>query len=479
VSVPSVCEPQDDPPADAQAGAVNTALGEINGFATRLGLGMADVSETLGELAGQVSRERRATERVLEVTRSTDQANAAVKEAAAQAGESAQQAQVRLDQARGDMTASNAEVTRLLDAVEQMRGMLAEVGASLKKVDQISVTIGEIASMTNLLALNAGIEAARAGEHGRGFAVVADEIKRLAVNAQGSSGQALEIIKGLHTGVSSLVRLGEGMAETAASVRSRAATTETAVGAAVETAAELRRHAELVLEGAAAIDREVVTLGQVVGDASARAAATEQAINQGHDRLDELSDLSEAIVQLCARLCPGPQDRRFIALTQAVAAQAAERIEQALAAGEVSLAALFDESYQRIGDARPPEVVTAFTSWAEEAFPQIQEPILREDEAIAYCLVADRNGYVAAHHAAVSQPRRADEAWNLANSRHRRIFDDRVGRRGGANREPFLVQSYRRNMGGHMVLMRDVSAPVMVRGRHWGCVRLGYRPEDD
>src|SRR6202023_4370930 len=84
-------------------------------------------------------------------------------------------------------------------------------------------------------------------------------------------------------------------------------------------------------------------------------------------------------------------------------------------------------------------------------------------------------GYLPTHNPNYRLPQGSDPVWNNANCRNKRLFKDRAVKKVAANTKPFLLQTYRRDMGGgNFVLMKDVSSPIYVRRRRWGAFRIGF-----
>jgi methyl-accepting chemotaxis protein len=170
-------------------------------------------------------------------------------------------------------------------------------------------------------------------------------------------------------------------------------------------------------------------------------------------------------------------DSRFIVAAQDAAGRVGALLNEALQQGQITLDDVFDERYAPISGSEPQQHLSRFTKLADRLFPQVQEPMLGFDPQIVFCIAADRNGYIACHNQKYNHPQRAgDVAWNTANCRNRRIFNDHTGLASARNRKPFLLQTYRRDMGGgQFVLLKEAAAPIVVNGRHWGGLRLAYK----
>lgn len=151
--------------------------------------------------------------------------------------------------------------------------------------------------------------------------------------------------------------------------------------------------------------------------------------------------------------------------------------EDGLASGAITIADMFDTDYVEISGTNPVQYRTKMLDWADRSLPALLEAFLAKDKRLAFCATVDRNGYLPVHNKIYSQPQRpGDVAYNTANCRNRRIFNDRAGLAAAQNQRAYLVQSYARDMGnGTTVMMREIDVPIRVRGRHWGAFRTAYK----
>ena len=358
-----------------------------------------------------------------------------------------------------------------LDGVGEARAAVAAVSAEFPKVKETLHRVGEVAGdvtqialQTRLLAFNAAVEAKRAGEAGRGFGVVADAIRDLATRVETSSKEIKQTLQALDERIAALAVEIEarGGNESRSRFQQALADVEAGVGriANVARAASETTH---TMTGAVA----------EVGRGSKRLALSMEAAGE---RSETFLRVGEGLMELLANCGVETTDSRYIAAAQDAADRISAILEEALDEGAISEADLFDERYQPIPGTNPQQYMVKSVALAERSFPGVQERPLAMLDGVVFCIAVDRNGYIPMHNKSYSKPQRGDAVWNTANCRNRRIFNDRSGIASARNTKPFLLQTYRRDMGGgQFVLLKEASAPITVHGRHWGGMRLAYR----
>ncbi|QLE57681.1 methyl-accepting chemotaxis protein [Nostoc sp. TCL26-01] len=106
-----------------------------------------------------------------------------------------------------DLTVQN--ILSLRETVGETTKKVKRLGESSQQISRVVAIINQIATQTNLLAINAGIEAARAGEEGQGFAVVAEEIGELAARSATATQEIEQIVENIQRETSEVVKAME------------------------------------------------------------------------------------------------------------------------------------------------------------------------------------------------------------------------------------------------------------------------------
>jgi methyl-accepting chemotaxis protein len=199
-------------------------------------------------------------------------------------------------------------------------------------------------------------------------------------------------------------------------------------------------------------------------------------LKQADERVAKLLDASESLIAMIADSGVETSDAPLIRVAVETARRITETFEQAIARGEIMLMQLMDENYREIRGTDPKQYMTDYVEFTDRVLPAIQDPIQQSDPRIVYCVAWAKGGYLPTHNPNYRLPQGKDPVWNNANCRNRRLFNDRAVKKVAANTKPFLLQTYRRDMGGgKFVLMKDVSSPIVIRGRRWGAFRMGFR----
>ncbi|MEQ8587930.1 MAG: methyl-accepting chemotaxis protein [Thalassobaculaceae bacterium] len=396
----------------------------------------------------------------------------------------------------GEVKSLAAETEKAIASVTERTEQIAG------STDSVNRTLGTIVSGVEELSQRAGSVASSADEQRAAIA----EIARSAERASVETGQVADQIGTVQDTAQVSLRAADRLAEIAnrlgrdvGDLQRRMTTMLRSSGAGD------RRHAERVAvgisgalsAGPAAVKGHIVDLSESGGlffpgleeDAAGMTGTLEvEAVGALRVRVVGSSPLGSHL----QFLAPGEGDlagiRRIIEATKAhdaplvtLCRDAADTLSgilsSALKSGRLDMEALFDDDYVPIEGTDPVQYSTRFLSLTDEQFPAVQEAVVSKNPAIVFCAAVDRNAYLPTHNAAFSKPQKPGEAvWNTANSRNRRIFDDRAGLLAARNTDPYKVQSYVRDMGGgNKQVLKEIDCPIQVGERIWGNLRLAYR----
>ncbi|KPB50285.1 MULTISPECIES: methyl-accepting chemotaxis protein [Pseudomonas syringae group] len=460
--------------AEAGASDIVSLARDLSRTTSHNALSAAQVAFSVGQLAGKVQSQLSAAEQIVS---SADQMIATEQQTA----QLSQQALVAASEARQRSESGSSVLNESIERMHQLstrainsRQLIEALSQRSEEIQRVTLVIQSIASQTNLLALNAAIEAARAGEYGRGFAVVADEVRGLAGRTASATGEVGQMVADIQQRTAQVV---EQIRELSSGLDAGVGQVELAgqhLGNIARLAVEVESQVSEIAQGARSNQDQLASLFDAVENMRSDLAVSDEQTRQLAKSAVQMEGQAETISQRLAQVGLDDYHQRVYDLAREGARLIGEKFEADIDQGRVSLDDLFDRTYKPVPDTSPTRFTTRFDRYTDQTLPGLQEPLLPRHEGLVFAIACTQQGYVPTHNNAFSLPLTGDRAVDNARNRSKRKFDDRTGIRCGSHQQPVLLQTYTRDTGE---LMHDLSVPIMVKGRHWGGLRLGYKPQ--
>jgi methyl-accepting chemotaxis protein len=443
----------------------------------RIGISIAvdttKVSRLVSATAGRAARQQDISH---EVSSASSQSSNAIAEVSKSVQYVADNTSNNLDLVKGsyaeliDVTGKIEQISKAVELFQQTVEELSQSSASILKVVS---TINDIAEQTNLLSLNATIEAARAGEHGKGFAVVAEEVRELAKRVKPATTEISENIQAMIAIVEKTERgtneIGHYTADTSEVIGKTTSNFDRMVS-------DFEQINDQLIKVAAAMTELETANSEVSANISGIDTLCQEIAGSMHSSeqsVETLSNLTESMLEMVStfRTGEGTFDR-LIGWAQT----ARERVQQEIGTIRKSGANIFDTAYRAVPNTNPQKFETSYTAAFHRNIQPLFDALKKEMTGVIYSIAVDRNGYSPTHHAEFSRPPTGNPGQDLIYSRHMRMFNNnKTEKRRCSHTKPMLLQTYMRDTGE---ILNDLSLPIMIDGKHWGALIIGFDPKN-
>lgn len=276
---------------------------QISGLAegaNLLGSAVNEIVSSTTQLAARASESAVAVSETTSTVEEVRQTAQVASQKAKQVSDSAQKAAQSSHSGRKSIDDVNSGMERIRQQMDAIAVSMVRLSEQGQAIGQIIASVEDLATQSNLLAVNAAIEAAKAGEHGKGFSVVAQEVKSLAEQSRQATTQVRTILGDIQKATATAVMATE---QGSKAVEAGSRQTEVAGEAIQALAGSVTESAQAATQIAASSQQQLVGIDQVAGamedirQASAQNVASAQQLEAAARNLNELGQRLRHMVE--------------------------------------------------------------------------------------------------------------------------------------------------------------------------------------